>query len=136
MPFVKWTKELSVGVPEIDKQHQYFFLLASKYYELCAAKSYNPKKAKEQMSEILNYARKHFTTEENYFEKYNYPNTKEHKEEHLKLLSKALGIYDSFNGEREVSLKFLDFIKDWLDNHLKEHDAKYAEYFSRLKIAP
>ncbi len=134
MSFVKWTEKASVGISEIDAQHQKFFEYVNSYYDLCNSNNYNPKKAREMMSEILSYARKHFSTEERYFEKYNYPNMNEHKEEHLELLNKALIIYDSFNGEKEGSLAFLEFLKNWLEKHLKEEDKKYAEYFSRLKI--
>jgi hemerythrin len=134
MPFVKWTDKASVGIKEIDAQHQKFFGYVNNYYDLCQSEKYNPKKAKDMMSEILSYARKHFSTEERYFEKYNYPQMNEHKEEHLKLINRALKIYDSFDGEKETSLVFLEFLKDWLEKHLKEEDGKYAEYFSRLKI--
>ena len=38
------------------------------------------------------------------------------------------------NAAEEFQKEFLEFLDDWLENHLKTHDAKYAKYFKENKI--
>ena len=129
---IKWSASLSTGIPKIDSQHKTFIGLINKTNE-CV-----DKKRKEDLSkvltELLNYARIHFSTEEEIFDKYSYPYSNEHKEEHLKLIEKAISFYDKALRGEDVGKEFALFLKDWLEDHLKKHDFKYAKYFKENKI--
>jgi len=132
MVLLEWTPKLSVGIKKIDDQHKYFIKLLNKADDTVKAKKKN--ELIKELPELLNYARTHFSTEEEIFDKYSYPYSNEHKLEHLKLLEKAVKFYDKATVEKEVGEELMLFLKDWLENHLKKHDFKYAKYFKDNKI--
>jgi hemerythrin len=126
--FLKWTQKWSVGINEIDNQHKFFIGLVNQAHDL--VKSKKGTELKMILANLTEFTRIHFTTEENYFQRYNYPYAKEHMIEHGKLTLKVL----KFNERMEkygvkIVPDLLDFLKDWFNNHLKQHDFKYARYF-------
>jgi hemerythrin len=125
----KWKKEYSVQVEEIDNQHK---KLVEMIFELFTA--INNQSTKEELGSILDnlikYAGYHFSTEEKYFKKFNYENTTEHIEEHIKFAEKMIGLQKQYkNKEIEISFELIDFLEDWLLDHLITADQKYVECF-------
>lgn len=123
----KWDEKYSVKVEEIDDQHKHLVELISKLYE-----SINNQSTKDELGGILNeliaYAVLHFSTEEKYFKKFNYENTEEHIKEHEKFATKVSGLKEKYsNNEIEISFELIDFLEDWLLDHLVESDQKYVE---------
>lgn len=125
-----WKPEYSVNVKEIDEEHKKLVNLIDKLYH-----SIYSFKTKEDLGNILNelieFADYHFSTEEKYFEKYNYENSTEHKKEHRMFEDKVLDISKKFkNNEMEISFELIDFLEDWLLDHLVEQDQKYVKCFT------
>ncbi len=84
------------------------------------------------MTELVEYARIHFSTEEGYFENTDYPDTDEHILKHQELLGKVLNFTKRFEAKEDFSklvLDFLKFLRDWLENHLVKVDHKYISWF-------
>jgi len=132
MVLIKWSSGLSVGIKKIDSQHEYFVRLINSTYD--SVENNDNYKVLKEIPELINYARTHFAAEEEVFEKYNYPFTTEHKKEHVKLTEKAISFYDRAQKGENIGEEFLEYLKDWLENHLKTHDFKYAKYFKENKI--
>jgi len=132
MVLIAWSEKLSTGIPSIDAQHKHFISLLNKADDLVKKKKI--KELNKELPEVLNYARTHFSTEEEIFDKTRYPFANEHKEEHLKLIAKAIYFYDKSVKGEDIGKEFMLFLKDWLENHLKKHDFKYAKYFRENKI--
>lgn len=132
MPLIQWTDSLSTGIKRIDEQHKRFVAMLNKTNDLVESK--NNKAVIKELPALLDYARTHFSTEEEIFDKYNYPFSNEHKIEHLKLLEKAISFYDKAEKGENIGKEFMAFLKDWLANHLKKHDFKYSKYFKDNKI--
>lgn len=125
MKFIEWTKSLEIGIKEIDDQHKELIKLINNTYNL--KKQINVAKI---LNELTSFARTHFSTEERYFNEWKYPNTTEHMLEHEKLILKVLRFNQLYTKNKQIDLKeFLEFLKDWLENHLKKHDFKYRDYF-------
>ena len=76
-----WSGKYDVGVKKIDDQHHQFMILLNDLYE-----AMRDGKERVILNEILEgltrYVTEHFTTEERFFELYQYPETNEHKKEH------------------------------------------------------
>jgi hemerythrin len=132
MTLIQWTNALSTGIKRIDDQHKRFIVLINKSNDLVEAK--NNKALIKELPILLDYARTHFSTEEEIFDKYSYPYSNEHKIAHLKLLEKAISFYDKAEKGEAIGKEFMVFLKDWLVNHLKKHDFKYSKYFQENKI--
>jgi hemerythrin len=91
-------------------------------------------KSNEIFNELIEFVRVHFSTEEKYFEKCNYSGAEEHIAEHLKLIEKVLGFKSEFDkGECDCSV-FLNFLKDWVEDHLKVMDQEYVSCFKECGL--
>lgn len=125
----EWSEDYSVGVKEIDNQHKHLLFLISELFN-----SINERAVDKILMEILNklidYAELHFKTEEKYFDKFNYEFSDEHELEHRNFEKKMLSLREQCkNKEIEVSFELIDFLEDWLINHLENMDRKYIECF-------
>jgi hemerythrin-like metal-binding protein len=127
---IKWSDEFSVGIESIDEQHKKLVNMIKTLYD-----ALREGRASEVVDEILNglfdYADYHFSYEEELFDKYGYPDARNHKEEHeelghhLKQLSVKLEIGDCFMGE----ILLLEFLEDWLIKHIMTTDKKFGPFF-------
>ena len=128
--FITWKKDWNTGISKIDTQHQHFVEMINKTY------IFNEDgKKKEVLEAILNdlteYARVHFSTEEEYFDETDYPESDEHKDKHQELLKKVIDFNNRFEAKEDVSRltdDFLNFLKGWLDKHLIKVDHKYVSW--------
>jgi hemerythrin len=132
MVFIEWNDNLSVGIKKIDDQHKKFISMLNKVGE--ATQSGKSIDLSKQTMELMDFARIHFSTEEDLFDKYSYPGSNEHKLEHLKLLEKAIKFNQRVQVEKGLQKELFEFLKEWLENHLKKYDFKYAKYFAENKI--
>lgn len=128
MPLI-WDKSYSVGIQEIDSQHQQFLGIMNNLYR--AAESVQPrKKIGEILTEVVSYADLHFQTEERYFDLFNYSGSAQHKELHREMKEKLLTLQKEHAlGEKDVTTAFVDFLEDWLVDHLATQDQKYVQCF-------
>ena len=130
MPLMKWNDSFSVGVAEIDAQHQ---KLVSMIYELNEAML--QAKGREALIKILDglvsYAVDHFGTEEKYFAQFDFPFTHSHKKEHQAFVEKVAAFQKDFNsGKICLSIEVMTFLSDWLQTHIKCTDKKYGPFFN------
>jgi hemerythrin-like metal-binding protein len=85
--------------------------------------------AKRVLQELIEYTGYHFGTEEKFFDQHGYPETDAHKTIHKKLVDKVLAFKRKFDaGEEFLSQELLNFLKDWLVNHIGFTDRKYAPF--------
>ena len=125
---LNWTDKFIIDNGKIDEQHK---LLVKLINELYAA--FVEGKAKEQIGNIIeelaNYTVIHFETEEEFFEKVNYPEINEHKKQHIGFVQKVKefkGKHDT--GEVSLSYDVMNFLRDWLQDHILVSDRKYISY--------
>lgn len=126
---IEWNDDLSVGVKEIDEQHQEFIKILNHLFGLIYAL-----KDRAELDAVLNilasYAKKHFDTEERYFDEYDYEFSDEHKQEHRKLIQQVTDFQSKFKaGEEEITTELADFLENWLVEHLGSQDKKYIKCF-------
>ena len=128
MNFLSWNDDFVIGIKTIDTQHKG---LVEEINNLHIAMKEG--RGKEVINSIVNklvdYAGKHFNTEENIFDDYDYPDTKAHKEEHKNFVTKVLGYKEKIaSGQLLISVDVMNFLKDWLVNHILKSDKKYGPY--------
>lgn len=131
MAMIQWHSGLSVNVKEIDGQHQKLVKLIS---DLDDAMRLG--KGKEMLgsivSELAKYTMVHFSTEEKYFDQFGYPDAPDHKLEHRKFVEEVSKFRNEFDAGRVgLSIKVMDFLSDWLKNHIMGMDRKYGPYFNQ-----
>ncbi len=129
MEFIEWGEHLSVGVTVFDNEHKQLVSLVNKLNHAVMSGS-----AKKTMEEILrnlvNYTKIHFKHEEDYMVLYGYPEYEKHKKEHEDLTDQVMDFYTRYQeGKAVFSLELMNFLKDWLTNHILGSDKKYKKFF-------
>jgi hemerythrin len=130
MALIQWNNNLSVGIAEIDGQHQRLVKLINDLNDAMKVG-----KGKEITGKILNeltsYTLNHFATEEKYFDKFNYPESVAHKDEHSKFVQKVSAFKNDFEESRvSITIPIMNFLSDWLKNHIAVIDKKYQPFLT------
>jgi len=129
---LEWKEVYSVGVKEIDGQHQKIFTLLNKLNDAFATKNQG-NDYEAIIMEMIDYADYHFSTEEKYFDKFQYPERDTHKSQHDEYKNKVFDFHRRLieKGDADnLLLDLLNFVEDWWIYHINEIDKKYTKYFN------
>ncbi len=133
---VQWSERFSVGSKIIDEQHKHLVDLLNQFFNLFIEKQ-SENKIEKILDELKEYARIHFKTEEDLFEKHHFPDTIEHKEEHNKFAEKITDFTIKYQEHKEsISQELLTFLSNWLVHHILISDKKYKVFFELKQINP
>ncbi|MDR0525855.1 MAG: bacteriohemerythrin [Spirochaetaceae bacterium] len=132
--YVEWKSEYSVGLPFIDEQHQALIELTNKLYEACiessdAAQEY----FKEVIRKTLEYVNFHFSAEEKLLTSVKYPEYPAHKRQHESFVKKIEEEIQKFQKGQAVAYVFVNYLKEWILNHIAVHDKAYSQYVLQRK---
>lgn len=125
MALMQWNETMSVGVPELDNQHQTLIGLVNETFE--AIQKHDEHLMATLLGRMREYAVMHFRFEEECMEKHGYPGLDGHRELHDTFNGKV----DSFQQQLYVTANFSQvfvFLSRWLTNHIMKEDMKYTEY--------
>ncbi len=129
MQNIEWKKSFSVGIEEIDNQHKQLVKIIN---ELYGKLSHNPSSVTlaDIHKELKDYYNHHFETEEKYMLKFGFEHYKDHKSEHdsFRIQLNDLINNQSINIDKQI-IEILNFLKDWLLNHIMDTDKEYIETF-------
>ncbi|HET9239641.1 MAG TPA: bacteriohemerythrin [Oligoflexus sp.] len=128
MAWYEWNKSLDIHVTEMNDEHKVLIDLMNRLHDEAAASK--PKDILQlTFQELVTYTRRHFQDEENYMYSINYPGLPTHRLIHAKLLTQLDGHYEAFvNGDGTVSVALFDFLKMWLNAHIRGIDIQYGEH--------
>jgi hemerythrin-like metal-binding protein len=123
--FIKWNDGYSVGHLLLDNQHKTLINLINELYH--SMKNGKGKQAlSKTLDDLVQYTIDHFSKEEQMMVKYSYPEFKKHKAEHEELAKTAINLQANFkNGTTPLTMDVLDFLKNWLYNHIEKTDKRY-----------
>lgn len=127
---LEWNDKYSVGVTEIDLQHQKMFTVINNLIDVIQNTPTN-----ESLIEIINslveYKKYHFATEEKYFKEFNYEGATDHIGAHHSFNEKLENIEKKYQ-DNPISMAYelIDFLEDWLIDHLQTKDQEYKECFA------
>mgnify|MGYP000846769350 CR=1 FL=1 len=130
MTLIRWDKSFSVGVNEIDGQHEKLVGMINDLNE-----QMRQGKGKEILGRLMNalvaYTGTHFRTEEKYLDQFRYPEADSHKQEHEAFVRKVVDFKAGFEaGRLGLSLQVMNFLSDWLQNHIKGVDRQYGPFLN------
>lgn len=129
MELIKWTENLSVGVKELDNEHKKLIDLLNQLYTGMKNREEN-KVIKLILDDLVNYTLSHFAHEEKYFKQYNYPKALEHIKEHENFRKEVTIFLEEFDtGKVTLSSHMLNFLTNWVTNHIKKQDKEYVKFF-------
>lgn len=128
MAYVSWNDGMSVNVAVIDRQHQGLIDLINQLHQAMSQGQGNLV-LREIVDGLLEYTALHFETEERHFRASEYPDSATHEKEHREFVTKVTDFKQGFaEGRLMLTLDVMDFLGDWLINHIQGSDAAYAPF--------
>ena len=129
MEKIRWKDEYSLGLEIVDRQHQHMIEIVNKIIEQSGL-SDDSELVSETLTEMINYAREHFTDEEVLMQQYGYPDIELHKKQHDYFITTTAELAISFmDNQQTTGDEIAEFLILWLLNHILKSDMKYRDFF-------
>ncbi|MCX6728271.1 MAG: bacteriohemerythrin [Candidatus Saccharibacteria bacterium] len=129
MTAIKWDDSYVVGIGVIDEQHKHFVGLLNTLYESLESK--HTEKIPDIIQDLTDYAEHHFKTEEDYFDKFHYPDAEIHKLAHNELRAKVGEFAERHDNPKKLGSDLLFFLEKWLLVHFRGADTKFAKFLKQ-----
>lgn len=134
MSLINWNNNLSVNIKGLDNQHKKLIDVINELHEAMKNGQSNAVLSKI-LFELSAYAKTHFKSEEELFVKYSYPDLVNHKKEHDEFANKVEKFLNEYNSRKvSLSLEVMNFLTDWLTNHIKVSDKAYSTFLNNHGI--
>lgn len=132
---IEWSPTYSVGVADLDRQHQALVALIRQLQDAIAAGSVRAAMA-PLLASIRQYIDFHFRYEEQLLEKHGYAGLAAHKEEHARLIEQYQEMEQKYvNGFLHAGAPLLQFLYRWLTDHICIHDKAYAAHLASRGVS-
>jgi len=131
MSLIEWGDEFITGIDTIDKQHRGLVELLN-----TLSRDFDENKTRKDLEIILeklfDYTKYHFSTEEYLMKQASYPDYQRHKDEHDTFVKKVKGFIGNFmDGKEELTKDIVDFLSEWVKNHILKTDKEYIPYLKK-----
>ena len=128
---VTWSdREFSVNIRAIDVQHKKLVGMINGLHKAMRDRA-SDTVMKRLVEELKNYTVDHFSTEEKLFARFKYPQTPEHKKLHVQFVDQVLEFESELiSGKAKVTMDVMQFLKDWLVQHIQGEDRKYGAFLN------
>lgn len=128
MALMEWTAALQLGLDDIDTQHKKLVFIINQLSDAMDANSDN-QTIGGIFGELLEYARIHFSYEENMLKGKGYKLFSGHKAEHDALVEKLGFMHQAYlDNKAPDNQQVLFFLKIWLQDHIMETDKAYVPF--------
>ena len=130
MSIFKWNDSLSIGIPQIDADHQQLLSLLNRAYDEFVNET-AAQHLSAHLDALIDYATYHFAAEEQAMEVARYPQLAAHKLEHARFARRVVEINtDYHNGRKNLALELLTFMHTWLIAHIKGTDGLFGRFLA------
>lgn len=130
MAYLNWNDNLSVNVPVIDEQHQKLVSLINQLHD-AMAQGHGSAVLGGIIRGLVDYTQIHFRDEERCFEASDYPDCATHMAQHEAFVSRVTDFQQGFaEGRLMLSLDVMDFLAEWLVEHIQGTDMSYAPFLA------
>jgi len=131
MSLFAWQENYALQVPRIDDEHKLLFAAGDKLHKAIvtgkAAALLEP-----LIDELAHYGRTHFAHEEEFMVEIRYPRIMAHKGEHQAFTKRVEVFRQAVHaGDRSLALNILQFLKNWLVEHIGTSDAQVREHIQK-----
>lgn len=130
---IAWEDNYSIGMNEIDEQHQVLFDIINHLWEEVISRDRGAK-VLSTLEELERYTVTHFTAEETFMRTHDYSGFEAHKKQHDGFIGRLRKEREAVEAGAPVSLDMINFLKDWLINHILVQDKTYAAEFKPKKL--
>lgn len=129
----RWSDELLTGDAMVDEQHRTLFDMVGRFAEALDAGG-DGEAVADALYEVLVYAEDHFRDEEALMERIEYPGLESQRRMHAAFAADAKEMARAFTeGHGVTGPVLLDYLTDWLDNHVRTQDMTLARFLAAEK---
>lgn len=127
---------LSVEYEAMDIQHKKFIDLLNKLYATFLRNT-PAEEMKAVLKELIDYTIWHFNFENKMMMKYDYPDKESHMKQHSDIVATIEEIFKKIEqGEEVVIINVIEFVKNWLADHILKTDTLLGKYLVSKKAVP
>lgn len=125
---LEWEKKYSVDVEEIDIHQKKMFELFNLLIDMKKAKT-DIKDFINIITEINEYSKLYFSTEEKYLKKKGYPDFNTHAKSHRQFAKISISLRREISENEEyLTFDVIEEMRNWLINHILTLDALYIPF--------
>lgn len=131
MALIDWKPEFSVGIDDVDHEHQELIALINELYERLKRPGVAKAEVAEALGEIHAGIAAHFALEEYIMLQARYDRYAEHKADHDQLLDDIVEIIERYEADAYFNYETLlsEHLRDWFTVHFRTHDARLHALF-------
>ncbi len=130
MALMTFGQDYSVGVETVDSQHKGLFDIVNELHG-AMLKGQAQKLTGPLLNKLVSYTLTHFATEEEMMTATQYPGLEAHKAEHVNLVKQVAEYVERHErGEVTLNLHLLNFLRDWLANHILKVDKEFGPWLN------
>lgn len=131
MAEIQWDERFSVGVAAIDEQHKKLLYMINDLDQIIAA-GRSGNMVLDIVNRMRDYAAEHFSYEEEYFERFGFPEAEAHVGEHREFEAKVAEYIRRpiTDADHKTPRQMYLFLRDWLLHHIQHVDKRYGPFFN------
>ncbi|MDR3750919.1 MAG: bacteriohemerythrin [Terracidiphilus sp.] len=130
MALMTWSEKYSVGVRALDEQHTGLIQTLNDLHT-AMLKGQGQSLTAPMLRKLVEYTQKHFAAEESMLASTRYPGLAGHRDKHRELSKQVEDYVARFEkGEITLNLSLMDFLRDWLINHIQKTDKEYGPWLN------
>ena len=131
MALIDWKPEFSVGIDDVDHEHQELIALINEVYDNLQREGVTKEQVAEGLGEIHAKIAAHFALEEHIMQQAGYERLAEHKADHDLLLDDIVAIIERYQADAyfKYETELSTHLRDWFTVHFRTHDARLHTLF-------
>lgn len=129
---LNWDASYSVGNHMLDLQHKRLLALCNALADCIATDGFeSDQQFHEILNDLANYAREHFTAEEQLLRRRQFPELATQIKDHADYQDKVTEILASATFGKLEKIALHEFLSHWWNDHILIHDMAYKAFLQR-----
>ncbi len=129
---IQWTNALSIGIAEIDAQHEELFRRAGRLLEAMGPGA--SRDVRPLIDALQTFAVEHFCVEEAFMRDAHFPGYLRHKAEHDRFIEDLHALareHEAHGPGAFASMRAAGWLSDWLREHVSGTDAEMGRFLAK-----
>ena len=128
MAKTSWGSNLSLSVPQMDREHWELIVEADAFSAAVDAGA-SRTELEMRLTRLIDGFQSHIDAEEGLMRSNNFPGTEAHVAEHRKLIAQMIGLRDALgSGGVKLCDALALFVRLWTEQHIQGPDANFAQF--------
>ena len=140
MPIATWRDTMNLNYPPLDDEHKAFLNVVNQAY--LASQVDDFEMMEKVFEKCYDYARNHFSHEEDIMERIQFPDIENHMKSHqvfihnVSEMRQQFEVAPSMEDKHRISIKLANFLNVWLLGHILSKDKVLKPFLVRLRNLP